>query len=159
MKPDERAEEALGRIIVRLESRVLLLGELEALTRRRGEAISKDRFESLARIDEARDGVIHRLVATSVDLEQAARDAAGSTSPEVVRLLEEAASIIARIEEADVRDEATLKAAEDRNRNEAERVSVADRASRAYHATGPVSNRGGDRGPASTAGHRTEHTA
>lgn len=144
-------EEALGRIIGRLESRVALLGELEALTRRRGDAIAKERFEALSRLEEARDAVLQRLVATSRDLESAARDAAGSACPDAVRLVGEATVLLARIEEADRRDESVLKEISERHRQEIERVSVADRASRAYH--------GSPRASAAVPNHRTEHTA
>ena len=144
-------EQALGRIIGRLQARVALLGELEALTRRRGEAIAKERFDALGRLDDARDGVVERLVATSKDLEQAARDAAGSASSEAVRLVGEATELLSRIEEADRRDEAALRKTSERHRREIERVTVADRANRAYH--GPNRPRGG------APGHRTEHTA
>jgi len=144
-------EQALGRIIGRLQARVALLGELEALTRRRGDAIAKERFDALGRLDDARDAVIGRLVATSQDLEAAARDAAGSASPEAIRLVGEATELLARIEEADRRDEVALRATSERHRQEIERVSVADRASRAYH--------GPSRTSALSSGHRTEHTA
>ena len=143
-------EEALGRIIGRLEARVALLGELEALTRRRGEAIAKERFDALGRLDDARDAVVGRLVSTSNDLEAAAREAAGSASPEAIRLVGEATELLARIEEADRRDETALRATSERHRQEIERVSIADRASRAYH--GPPRTEGAP-------GHRTEHTA
>lgn len=144
-------EEAIGRIVGRLESRVALLGELEALTRRRGEAIVKERFEALPRLEEARDAVLQRLVGTSRDLESAAQDAAGSACPDAVRLVGEATVLLARIEEADRRDEAVLKETSERHRQEIERVSIADRASRAYH--------GSPRSSAAGPSHRTEHTA
>ena len=150
-QPVDATEEALGRIVSRLEARVALLGELEALTRRRGEAIAKERFEALPRLEEARDAVLQRLLATSRDLESAARGAAGSACPDAVRLVGEATAVLARIEEADRRDQSRLKEASDRHRREIERVSVADRASRAYH--------GSPRASAGAPGHRTEHTA
>ena len=150
-EPDRVEEPAIGRIIGRLEARVALLNELEALTRRRGDAIAKERFDALGRLDDARDGVVRRLVATSDDLEAAAREAAGSASPEAIRLVGEATELLGRIEEADRRDEDILRKNSQRHREEIERVSIADRATRAYH--GPKTT------SAISSGHRTEHTA
>ena len=144
-------EPALARIIGRLQARVALLGELEALTRRRGEAIAKERFDALGRLDDARDAVVERLLATSQDLEAAAREAAGTASPEAIRLVGEPTELLGRIEEADRRDEAALKAGGERHRQEIERVSVADRAARAYQGPG--------RSSVVSSSHRTEHTA
>jgi seryl-tRNA synthetase len=98
-EPEKVEEPAIGRIIGRLEARVALLNELEALTRRRGEATE----------------------------------------------------LLGRIEEADRRDEDILRKNSQRHREEIERVSIADRATRAYH--GPKTT------SAISSGHRTEHTA
>ena len=74
------SDEAVGRVISRLRTRVALLSELDAVTRRRTAAIADERLDAIARLGEARQGIVERLLATSIDLEAAAREAAGSAS-------------------------------------------------------------------------------
>lgn len=151
------SDEAVDRVISRLRTRVALLGELDAVTRRRSAAISDDRLDAIARLGEARQGIVERLLATSIDLEFAAREAAGSASPEAMRLVGEATTLLAGIEEADRQDEARLRATGERVRREIEQVSRADRAGRAYRG----STGAGFSGPTtrtSLDGSRTERT-
>ena len=151
------SDEAVDRVISRLRTRVALLGELDAVTRRRTAAIADDRLDAMARLGEARQGIVERLLATSIDLESAAREAAGSASPEAMRLVGEATTLLAGIEEADRHDEAVLRASGERVRQEIEQVSRADRAGRAYRgATGVGFS--GKATRTSLGGSRTERT-
>ena len=151
------SDEAVGRVISRLRTRVALLGELDAVTRRRTAAIADERLDAISRLGEARQGIVERLLATSIDLEAAAHDAAGSASPEAMRLVGEATTLLAGIEEADRRDEVILRATGERVRQEIEQVSRADRAGRAYR--GPAGGGfGGTVTRASLGDSRTERT-
>lgn len=146
--------DAVERVVARLRSRVAILGELEAVTRRRSAAIADGRIDAIARLGEAREKIVERLLSTSLELEDAAREAAGAASPEAMRLIEEATVLLSGIEDADRRDEAVLRESGGRARREIEQLASAGRANRAYRggsSAGPV------RGPGRQ-GSRTEQT-
>ncbi len=146
--------DAVGRVVTRLRSRVAILGELDAVTRRRSAAIAAGRIDAIARLGEAREKIVERLLSTSLALEDAARQAAGAASPEAMRLVEEATLLLSGIEEADRRDEAALRESGSRARRELDQLSSAGRANRAYRGGAGV----GPAHPAGSPGSRTEQT-
>ena len=146
--------DAVDRVVARLRSRVAILGELEAVTRRRSAAIAEGRIDAIARLGEAREKIVERLLSTSLELEDAARQAAGAASPEAMRLIEEATLLLSGIEEADRRDEATLRESGGRARRGLDQLASTGRATRAYRGGSGV----GPTRHAASPGSRTEQT-
>lgn len=134
-----------------LEARLMLLREIEGLTRRRTEAVGARRTDAIARLVAERAPLVDRLVASAGEIEALAGTMAGSGDAGLLSLIEQAGGLVDRIEALDREDEAAIAAAGSAARQECDRVAAAGRAGRAYQDRGP--------GPASSAGTRMERSA
>jgi hypothetical protein len=124
--------DARSRLHALLEARIDLLGRVEAVSRRRREAIEAGRTDAIERLVVEREPLVTALVESAGEVESLSAAVAGTADPDLLALVERASSLVESIAELDRHDEAALAAVGSRTRQELERVSNAGRAGRAY---------------------------
>lgn len=133
-----------------LEERIDILSTLRDLTRRRHDAVERDRSDAIDRLVDARRPLIERLLADAGGLESAASMAASASEavdPRALVLVEQATALLEEIESLDRMDDAALRTRGDSTRDRLDGLAKTARAGRAYRqATGGGSTRAMGRG-------------